>query len=146
METGTEKPADRALAGSLLRLLGVYVGTALLVVGGTAALAGSPTVLAALFSALVCGISAVAAHFLGVWPAGEIFRLMRLYLATAVRIGIPVIFLLICRALLPELLDQGMVYFVVLFYLVGLLTDLALQLRRIKRLESTPAPDAGPVR
>ena len=131
-----EHPAETAAESTagLGQLLLIYGATVLLAVAAAALIWDTSTALVGLLSGLVCGVAAIAAFLLGIFPRGEFFRLTRLYTASAVRIAIPVLYLFIARTAFPDLFDQGMVYFVVLFYLVGLLTDLVLQLRRNKLL------------
>ncbi len=136
MNTGSQNPHDKTLGATEMvwRLLGVFAVTTAVVALSVSIVWDASTGLAALIASVICCVAAVAATYLSVYPAGDHFRLIRLYTASAARIALPVILLFICRAVLPELFAQGMVYFVVLFYLVGLLTDLKLQLRRIKQL------------
>ncbi len=136
MSTGNPIPNDppSETAAGLGVLLLVFGGLLVPVVIGAAVFGSTATAMVALLSGVVCGLAAVAAFFLGIFPRGEFFRLTRLYTASAVRIAVPVAYLLVCKMAFPDLFGQGMVYFVVLFYLVGLLTDLALQLRRNRQL------------
>ena len=136
MNTGSDNPESAPLGATSMvwRLLLVFFVATALVVALASLLWDPATGLAALVASLICCLAAVAATYLSVYPQGDHFRLIRLYTASAVRIALPVILLFICRAILPELFAKGMVYFVVLFYLVGLLTDLMLQLKRIKQL------------
>ncbi|MGI9518013.1 MAG: hypothetical protein ACR2NP_13250 [Pirellulaceae bacterium] len=136
MTTDSQNPQTTPLGAidMIWRLLIVFFVSAALVVAVASLVWDRATGLAALVAAIICCLAAVAATCLSIYPRGDHFRLIRLYTASAARLALPVILLFVCKAIMPELFAQGMVYFVVLFYLVGLLTDLMLQLRRIKQI------------
>lgn len=130
--------------GAGLAQLGLVFGIATAVIGcGAALIWDTSTALVAVVSGIVCLLAAIAAFFLGIYPRGEFFRLTRLYTASAIRIAIPVVYLFVCKTFFPDQFGQGMVYFVVLFYLVGLLTDLVLQLRRNRQLYAQKSGTLG---
>lgn len=136
MTTDSQNPQATPLGATdmIWRLLIVFFVSTALVVAVVSLVWDPATGLAALVAAIICCLAAVAATWLSIYPRGDHFRLIRLYTGSAARIALPVILLFICKWVMPELFDQGMVYFVVLFYLVGLLTDLMLQLKRIKQI------------
>lgn len=99
--------------------------------------------LVGLLSGAVCLIAAIAAHYLSQVPRGDVFILARLYMSSGVRIGLPVVLLVVCKMGYPELFNRGMVYFVILFYLVGLSNDLMTQVARLNQLKAASA-EGGP--
>jgi len=139
---------DPEIGDGLGRLLLTFLVATVLVFGVTLFVRDMSTAMVALIAAGVCCVAAVAGHFLSIYPKGDVFRLARLYQSMAIRIGIPVLFLFLCRALFTEQFDRGMVYFVLLFYLVGVLTEVLVQVRRLKVLQASikqgmPRPSKG---
>ena len=134
------------LASRVIRLSLVFMAIALLVCGTAWALGGPEAAIVGVVSAIACGLGAVLAHICSELPRGDVFIMIRLILSSIVRAGIPLLVLVIAKLQFPEQFNQGMVYFVVLFYVVGLLTDIKLQIRRFnpvtagsQKMLSTPA-------
>ncbi len=125
-----------ALKSGLLRLLAVYAALTLVVVGMCISMGQSMSATAALLASVVCWLGASAAHLLGIYPRGEVFLTTRLYASSAVRIALPVLLLLVVKLRFPSLMSGGMVYYVILFYLAGLVTDVASQFQRLRALHS----------
>jgi len=99
---------------------------------------GIETACVALAAALSCGLGAVLAHVCSELPRGDMLIMVRLMSSSMVRVGVPLILLLVAKLAFTELFDRGMVYFVILFYVVGLLTDVKLQMKRYKPVNSVP--------
>ncbi len=108
-----------------------------LVIGLAAVFGNGSVVLAALLSAVVCFMGAVAGHFLAAYPRGDVYLAARLYASMAARMGLPFVLLFICKVRFDELFSQGMVYFVILFYLVGMIVDLTIRMRLLRTAQST---------
>lgn len=142
LEVAKTVPADEH-AGGLSRLLLIFLVSTVVVFVVTLLVWGMPTAWVALMSAGVCCLAAIAGHFLSIFPRGEVYRVARLYQSMAVRIGPPVLYLFVCKNSFQELFSRGMVYFVFLFYLVGLLTEVMVQANRFKVLKSSAGSVLG---
>ena len=124
------------LAARLTRICLVFAAVALLVSGMVWSVWGLEAALVALVSAIACGTGAVLAHICSELPRGDMFIMIRLMSSSMVRVGVPLILLVVAKLAFPEHFARGMVYFVILFYVVGLLTDLQLQIKRFKTASS----------
>lgn len=82
-------------------------------------------------AAIACLAGVVAGHVLSVIPRGELFFSLRLMLSSTVRVALPLLTLLVCKITCPQLLERGMAYFVILFYLVGLSSELITRVQRL---------------
>lgn len=141
-ETSTTVP-DEPVSAGLGRLLLVFLVATVLVFAVSIVVWDLTTALVALLSAAVCMVAAVAGHFCSIFPRGDVFRLARLYQSMTVRIALPVLLLFVCKNSFPDVFSRGMVYFVFLFYLVGLLTEVTVQAKRLKVLKSSAEPVLG---
>lgn len=128
------KPVElnAALKTRLIRISLVFVAVSIAAFLVTWFAWGQETAWVALASAAACGLGALLAHVCSELPRGDLFIMVRLMSSSMVRVGIPLLVLLVVKFQLPELFDRGMVYFVILFYVVGLLTDLKMQIGRFK--------------
>ena len=126
------EPDAVAIRSGLRALLLIFAVTTLVVTGLSAILGPGLTWVAALVSAVVCFAAAVGGYFLGFYPSGNVYLVARMYGSMAARVGAPVVLLVVCQSLFPDLFGQGMVYFVVLFYVVGMLADVAIRMRCIR--------------
>ena len=81
-------------------------------------------------AAIACLAGVIAGHVLSVIPRGELFFSLRLMLSSTVRVALPLLTLLVCKITYPQLLERGMAYFVILFYLVGLTSELITRVQR----------------
>jgi len=117
--------------GSLVKLLAVLLAVGFVTLGSVLIWGTSGMLLAASIALASCLLGSVLAHFFGIYPRGEAFIVSRLYLSMAARAGLPLAVLVICKMNFETLLTEGMVYFVILFYLVGLLTELKIRMRSL---------------
>lgn len=79
----------------------------------------------------VCVISSLVAHVVGEYPSGDDYFMARLARSMVARSGPPFLVVIISK-LSPVLpFESGFVLLIVLFYLVGLIADVALQVLRI---------------
>ncbi|MCP4082860.1 MAG: hypothetical protein GY819_07175, partial [Planctomycetaceae bacterium] len=116
---------------NLATLLVVFGGVGTLTLGLVFALGNTEMLIAAGLSFAFCALGAIIAHFFSIYPRGDAFLVSRLYLSMAARVGLPLALLVVCKTNFEALLVQGMVYFVILFYLVGLLTELKTRMRTL---------------
>lgn len=119
----------------LLPRLGV-IASALVVVGLVAIPAAIHfqmlSMLMAFGAWLVCVISSLAAHVFGEYPKGDENFMARLAGSMGVRTGPPFLAVILVKALPSLTFKPGFVLLIVLFYLVGLLVDVFLTVRRLK--------------
>ncbi len=135
-QPGQQTQPPEAVAGGLIRLALVFIPLTVLVFLGSMAIWDMTTAWVALLSSAICFLGATLGHLCSIFPRGDVFRLARLYQSMAVRIALPVILLFACKKLYPELFSRGMVYFVFLFYVVGLLMEVIGQASKLKVLTS----------
>lgn len=132
--SSTELP-DRWSFGQRLMILVVVQLVAFLVTWSVAFLTGGPSILAAAcIAAGICFLASVLGHVVSEFPRGETFLTGRLLATMVVRVGIPMALLVVLKMNNSPLMDKGIVYFVVLFYVVGLATDLVLHYRKFQWL------------
>lgn len=90
---------------------------------------------AAVLALIVCVISSQLAHIVGEYPSGDDYFMARLAASISVRTGIP-LFAVVFVKLSPKIpFEPAFVFFIVLFYLVGLFVDVALHVLRLKPVE-----------
>ena len=126
-----EPSSQPDLMHGLMPLLVVFIVTGAATMALAAWLGGSSMVLSAGLSWAACLAGALLGHVGSVYPRGDAYIVSRLYLSMAARAGFPLALLVICKTSFESLFSQGMVYFVILFYLVGLLTDLKTRMRML---------------
>ena len=130
---------------SLLGLMFVFAVVAAVTIGLAAWWGGSAWALSAGLSAAACLAGGILGHVFSFYPRGDAFIVSRLYLSMMARAGIPLLLLFICKTRFESLFDQGMVYFVILFYLVGLLTELKVRLQMLGNVGGAKkTPSIGP--
>ena len=133
---------ESSLMANLKSLLVIFVAVFVSVIGLVAVFGNGTMVLAASLSAVVCLAGAVGGHFLAIYPRGEVYMATRLYASMAARMGLPFLLLFVCKVRFTDLFSQGMVYFVILFYLVGLVVDLTIRMRLLREAGSQAKPSA----
>jgi hypothetical protein len=143
MNDGTQADAAPTLGQRLLRIGVIFGLVAAAICGLAGAVWGMPTALVAAVTAVVCGAGALLGHLCSELPRGDLFIMLRLATSSLVRVGLPLILLLVTRALFPEHFGRGMVYFVILFYVVGLLIDLKLQIRKFRPVSASSRQALG---
>jgi len=120
---------------SLLLLSLILVGS-VAVVGSVAMVIGNwSSVPVILLAGSVCLAAALIAQVLGEFPRGDFFIFTRLACATAMRLSLPLVLLFALKLNDSPLLSKGLVWYVVAFYLIGLLTDTILHARRVRASE-----------
>ncbi len=83
----------------------------------------------------VCVISSLFAHVLGEYPKHPDLFAARLAGSMAARTGPPFLAVILVKAIPSLTFKSGFVFLIVLFYLVGLLVDVKLQVGRLKSSE-----------
>ncbi len=81
---------------------------------------------------VVCVLGALLGHVLSEYPKGNEFILTRLLASMFVRAGLPLAAVVFVKLFLNSIFDPGFVYLVVLFYLVGLISEAVLSVARLK--------------
>jgi hypothetical protein len=114
-----------------LRFLLIPVLVCLATVAAARIAGGFEIAISAALAAIACLGGAAVAHVFNIFPRGDYLITSRLMLSSAARVVLPLTLLAVCKSFRPDLLERGMVYFVILFYLVGLLTDLATRMHRL---------------
>lgn len=98
----------------------------------------------ALLALLVCLVAGVIAHVAGEHPKGDVFIMARMMIQMAVRTSIPFAFALWAINFANPPLEKSLVFYIILFYMVGLVSDLQLNLARIKANDpSNPKVDSA---
>ena len=86
----------------------------------------------AILALVVCVISSLVAHIVGEYPKGDDYFAARLAGSMAARTAPPFLLVIIAK-LSPELpFESAFVFFIILFYLVGLIADIAMHVLRMK--------------
>ena len=138
------RPAPLAVRG-LGGLLAVFALVGIVAIAMAGWWGGGGWALSACLSAVACLAGAILGHIFSVYPRGDAYLVSRLYLSMMMRAGIPLALLFVCRTRFESLFDQGMVYFVILFYLVGLLTELKVRMQMLGNDAGTKkSPAIGP--
>jgi hypothetical protein len=126
------RPTMRPKAIGLVQLVTVLI-LAGLIAGGAIVWLGSPKSLPLLVIAwLTCTVSFSVGHWLGDWPAGDDFLMVRTILGLAVRAAPPIALVLVASRIWPDLAGRPFVLFVILIYLVGLATEVGLNVSRFR--------------
>ena len=145
MQNQKDLVSQPGISHGLLPLLLVFAVVGALAIGLAAYLGGGQMALAAGLSFVACLAGAWLGHVFFIYPRGDHFLVSRMYLSMAARAGIPLLLLMVCKISLEPLFSRGMVYFVILFYLVGLLTDLKIRMRMLGMGQGAKkAPSMGP--
>lgn len=135
-DTATKNQVDldgmQSEPGAVVRLLLIFGIVTVLTVALAWQFSGQSVAIVALLSAAVCFAGSLAGHFLAIYPRGNVYVAARLYASMGARMGFPFLLLFVCKLNFEKLFSQGMVYFVVLFYLVGLLVDLTIRMRALR--------------
>jgi hypothetical protein len=126
------------------RLLAVYLAATLVACGICLATGGGMWAAVAALSSAACLAGAIGAHYTGIYPRGNEFITSRLMASTMVRMALPFGLLLVARSAWPELYARGMVYFVFLFYLVGLITWVVMRSSQLRTRIPGPAVPPAP--
>jgi hypothetical protein len=79
-----------------------------------------------------CVISSLVAHIAGEYPSGEDKFMARLGGGMFARTSLPFLVVISTQLTSPDPLPTGFVLLVILFYLVGLVADVSLQVLRMK--------------
>lgn len=79
----------------------------------------------------VCFLTAVLAHVFSEIPPGDEFLLARFGLSSLVRTGPPMVLVFIVKKVSEPTFEGGLIYYIVLFYLVGLSVDVVLNYWRL---------------
>ncbi len=84
------------------------------------------------FAFAFCVAGAMASHVLNEFPKGDEFMMTRLMTSMFVRAGLPLIAVVLAKMVFESAFSEGFVYLVVLFYLVGLISDSVLSTIRLR--------------
>lgn len=89
----------------------------------------------AILAPVVCVISSLVAHVVGEYPKGDDYFAARLAGSLMARTAMPFLLVVIVK-LTPGLpFERAFVLFIILFYLVGLIADVSMQVSRMKRTD-----------
>ncbi len=80
---------------------------------------------------LTCLLSTLLAHVAGEFPRGDMYFAARLAIQMVVRTGIPFLVALGGLYFVKPPLETNLVFYMILFYLIGVLTDVPLNLARL---------------
>lgn len=114
------------VASDLLKVAAVFAVALGMVVAGLAVAGRMDSLVAVIVAWAATFAGAVGGYWLGIFPRGDLFIASRLMASMLVRAGIPLFAVAIGKFRFPEWIEGGMVWFIVLFYLVGLLADAVL--------------------
>ena len=89
----------------------------------------------AVLALIVCVISSQLAHIVGEFPSGDDYFMARLAASISVRTGIPLFAVVFVKLSSAIPFEPAFVFFIILFYLVGLLVDVGLHVLRLKPVE-----------
>ena len=124
---------DVASKGLVTRLgyLAVIVSVVAVVAALTGTLLFDADIKTAAIAWLVCLVSALAAHASSEYPKGNEFIQARMAIQMLLRTGLPMLVAIwgIYFALPP--LEKSLVFYMILFYLVGLVVDVQLNISRL---------------
>ncbi len=126
-----------SLLSQILILLVVLFSVFALTCLAAVLLNGSDRLIPITLAFVACLLAAILGQVLGEYPTGEMFIVSRLLSSSVVRVGVPIAMLTYLKLTESPWLELGMAYFVVLFYFVGLLTDLCLHLKRYRSVFDT---------
>lgn len=91
----------------------------------------------AVLALVTCLVSALLAHVAGEYPKGDIYIMARMALQMAVRTALPFAVAVWGLNFAEPPLEKSLVFYMILFYMVGLVADVQLSLGRLKA-ESKP--------
>jgi hypothetical protein len=143
-----DRKALRRLTSSLalLALILATVGIAVLLVGTSIFGSSVPVVLLAWS---ICFLSTLLAHVAGQHPQGDSYFAARMALQLVVRTVPPFVVTVWALHFAAPPLERGLVFYMILFYLIGLIADVRLTIGRLNALriqvESSPAQFAKPL-
>ena len=80
----------------------------------------------------VCLFACLVAHCFNDFPPGNEFLMHRFFICSALRTGFPLLLAVLAKKLSPTLIDGGLIYYIILFYLVGLAAELVITYWRFK--------------
>ncbi len=127
-ESSGRSTAKLAMQSASILVLVVVVGVLALLVGhflfGTGLQVG-------LLAILVCSISAALAHGLSEYPRGDEYALLRIFIGMSVRTAPPFLLALWGLYFSEPPLEKSLVLYIILLYLVGLFTDVILNVSRL---------------
>jgi hypothetical protein len=86
---------------------------------------------------VACLLSALAAHVAGEFPKGDELIMARMAMQMAVRSAPPFLVAVWGIYFVEPPLEKSLVFYMILFYLVGLVADVQLSLARLKQVESS---------
>lgn len=124
------RPVSKLVVQSLMILVLIIAIGALAVIVGHF-LFGSGIQVGVL-AILVCSLSASLAHGLSEFPKGDEYALLRIFIGMSVRTAPPFLLALWGLYFSEPPLEKSLVLYIILLYLVGLLTDVAFNVSRLK--------------
>ena len=86
----------------------------------------------ALLAFFVCLVAALVAHVAGEYPEGNEFIMARMAIQMAVRTVLPFVAALWAINFANPPFEKSLVFYIIVFYLIGLVVDVQLNLARIK--------------
>ena len=86
---------------------------------------------------VTCLISSLLAHVAGEYPRGDLYFTARLAIQMMVRTGLPFAVALWGLYFAEPPLETSLVFYMILFYLIGLVTDVQLNLSRLNSQPGT---------
>lgn len=86
----------------------------------------------AVIALLACLISALLAHVAGEYPRGDEFVMARMAIQVVARTSLPVVVVIWGLYFTEPPLEKSLVFYMIFFYLVGLVTDVQLSLARLR--------------
>lgn len=127
----TERVQRLGTVGRLCLLSAIILLSGLVLIGLGVSVFGS-SIHTGVFALLVCWISAVIAHVGGEYPRGEFNFAARLAIQMVVRTLPPFAFALWGIKFAEPPLETSLVFYILSFYLIGLVVDVQLHLARLK--------------
>lgn len=85
-----------------------------------------------LFAFLPCLVGALLAHVAGEYPKGDLYIMARMAVQIVVRTLPPFVVAVWALYFVEPPLDKSLVFYMILFYLVGLVMDVQMSLARLK--------------
>ena len=85
-----------------------------------------------LIALAACFISALGAHVCGEYPKGDVYIMARMALQMVVRTALPFVVSIWGLYFAEPPLEKSLVFYMILFYLVGLVADVQMSLARLK--------------
>ena len=141
MLAAIENPTeDKSLMIRLAMLAGIMV------VGGFILIALGVTLFhtelrPAVIAFITCLVSALVAHVAGEYPKGDVYIMARMAVQMVVRTSLPLVVAIWGLYFAEPPLEKSLVFYMILFYFIGLITDVQLSLARLKdRIRETSKP------